>query len=118
MSPEQRGRAANRKGGNFEREIYAYLADQFGPTVVRPRVTTNDVGDMHVGGLIVVEAKCYTDLHRAVRDGLADISYERENAGLPHGVVVVKRRGVADPARQLVVQELSDAVGLWREAIA
>lgn len=105
------------KGGIFERSVFAYLSDQLGACVVRPRVTTDDVGDIHVHPLLVLEVKNYTDLARAVRTALSELPRERAAAGLPHGAVVVKRHGKADPARQLVVMELDAAVALWREAM-
>lgn len=106
-----------RKGGAFERLIYSYLTGEFGAHVVRPRVTTADVGDIHVVPLIALELKCYTDLARGCREGLAQIAAERVNSGLPHGAVVLKRHGTTDPASQLVVQELGSASAMWRESL-
>ncbi len=106
-----------RKGGAFERAVYTYLADQLGSCVVRPRVTTADVGDIHIHPLLALELKNYSSLTRGCSEGLAQIEAERAAAGLPHGAVVLKRHGSTDPARSLVVQELGAAVQLWREAL-
>jgi hypothetical protein len=105
-----------RKGNNFERAIVDYLRDQFGAHLSRPRAgAAHDLGD--VAGIPgwTLELKCYTNLARAVTDGLHDLHVEQANAGTPYGAVIVKRVGKTDPARQLVVMELGAAIPVIRE---
>ena len=105
------------KGATFERAVFGYLVDQLGQAVVkRPRVTTADVGDIHAGPACI-ECKNYRDTTRAVRDAVTEAATAAENAALPYPVGVVKRNGVADPARQLVVMELSTFTRLLRESL-
>ncbi len=108
-----------RKGGNFEREVFSYLSDQLGACVVRPRVTTADVGDIHVHPLVALECKCYPrDLVRAIRDAESEGRAAARNSLLPLGVGVVKRPGVTSPAGQLAVMNLEQFAYLLREAMA
>lgn len=106
-----------RKGGIFEKSVYDYMTDQLGHIVKRPRVTTADVGDIHAGPACI-ECKCYPrDMVRAIRDAITEAEPATHNAGLDYPVGVVKRPGVTDPARQLVVMELSTFTDLLREAL-
>lgn len=105
------------KGDEFEaRCLLPYLRDQLGGQVARPRTSgINDIGDFSGIPGWTLEAKNYTDLARAVRVGFADLAVEQANAGTPYGAVIVKRYGKADPARQLLVMELGQAVAVIRE---
>lgn len=106
-----------RKGNTFESQlIVPYLRDQFGPHISRPRAgAAHDLGDIAGIPDWTFEAKNYTDLMRAVRDGLADLEVEQTNAGTRYGALIVKRRGTTDPARQLFVCTLGNAVPFIRE---
>lgn len=105
------------KGNDFEsRLILPYFRDQFGRHVSRPRSgAARDLGDLAGVPGWTFELKCYADLARAVRDGLAELAVEQANAGTPYGGLIVKRRGSTDPARQLFLCELGAAVPLIRE---
>lgn len=106
-----------RKGAHFEGQVIVpYLRDQFGPHLSRPRAgAARDLGDVAGVPDWTFELKAYTDLMRAVREGLADLAVEQANAGTTHGALIVKRRGVTDPAKQLFVMELGAAVPVIRE---
>jgi hypothetical protein len=102
--------AAHAKGDRFEREIVDYLREHLGAQVARQRVTTEDRGD--ICGVVgwTLELKNYADTLRAIRDGLSDLEREQAHAGTPLGAVIIKRRGVTDPARALFVMELGNAL--------
>lgn len=103
---------AQRKGDNFERLVRDYMRSA-GLPVERPRPgMPRDRGDLCGIEDWTLELKCYTDLHRAVRDGLADLEHEQAAADTPYGAVIVKRRGTTDPGSQLVVMELWQLVAL------
>ena len=105
-----------RKGDVFERAVVGYLRDQFGPHLTRPRAgARSDRGDIAGIPGWTFELKCYTDLARAAREGLAELAVEQATAGTPYGAVILKRFGVTAPARQLVVMELATAVPVIRE---
>lgn len=106
-----------RKGNHFEGQVIVpYLRDQLGPHLSRPRAgAARDLGDIAGVPGWTFELKAYTDLTRAVRDGLADLAIEQANAGTPYGAVIVKRVGKTDPAKQLFVMELGPAVQVIRE---
>lgn len=104
------------KGNRFEQVIVAYFRDEFGSHVCRPRAgARHDLGDIAGIPDWTFELKAYADLAAAVRAGLIDLSVEQFAAGTTHGGVIIKRRGVSDPARQLFVCELRAAVPLIRE---
>lgn len=102
-----------RKGDTFERSTVDYLRTHLGAHLTRPRP-----GAIHdrcdIAGITdwTLEVKCYTDTLRAIRDGLADLAAGMANTHTRHGAVIVKRRGITDPARQLFVTELGLAVPL------
>jgi hypothetical protein len=124
-----------RKGDSFECAIRDHLAAA-GFDVERTRAGyERDYGDLHVmvtdppattpdGTLtmhrevrrpaVVVQAKN----HRAHQLGewLSQTAQQRNEANAPHGVLVVKRRGVGAPGRQYAVLELDDLLALLREA--
>lgn len=105
------------KGNQFEGGVLLpYLRDQFGGHIARPRTSgVNDIGDFTGIPGWTLEAKSYTDLARAVRDGFADLEVEQANAGTPYGALIVKRHGKAAPERQLFVMELGQAIAVMRE---
>jgi hypothetical protein len=105
------------KGNAFEGQVIVpYLRDQFGPHISRPRAgAAHDLGDIAGIPGWTLELKNYTDLMRAVRDGLADLDVEQANAGTRYGAVIVKRRGKTDPGEQLFVMRLRDAIEVIRE---
>lgn len=105
-----------RKGNWFERVITGFLRDHFGAHLSRPRAgAAKDLGDLAGIPGWTFELKAYTDVMRAIREGLAELDVEKANAGTPYGAVIVKRVGKADPAEQLFIMRLGDAVPLIRE---
>jgi hypothetical protein len=105
-----------RKGNNFERSIITYLRDWFGAHLSRPRAgAAKDLGDLAGVPGWSFELKAYTDVMRAIREGLAELDVEKANAGTPYGAVIVKRVGKTDPAEALFIMRLGDAVPLIRE---
>ena len=105
-----------RKGSNFERSIVGYLRDWFGSHLSRPRAgAAKDLGDLAGLPGWTIEIKAYTDVARAIREGLAELDVEKANAGTPYGAVIVKRVGKTDPAEQLFLMRLGDAIPLIRE---
>lgn len=103
---------ARDRGLKFEREIRDYLRSLGLPVERIPPGMREDRGDLSGLADVCVEIKAYKDTSRAIREGLAELEVEQANAGAAYGLVVVKRRGVADPGRQLVIQELWQAVAL------
>lgn len=80
------------RGTAFETAVLRYLRDA-GLYAVKPRQEgREDVGDIHVAGLVVLQAKAYTrDLLAAIRDGVDGARLQRLHARLPFGFAVVKR---------------------------
>ena len=105
-----RTRASARAAGTrFESLVAAYLAGATGRPVERRRLCgALDRGDLSGvegrGVRCVVECKDCARLDLA--GWLAEAERERGNDGADAGVVVFKRRGVADPARQYVLTDL------------
>jgi hypothetical protein len=99
------------KGDAFERALREYLRE-CDAVVDRTRAGyARDAGDLHVGrdGTLpraILQAKNV----RAWRlpEWLAEAEEQRREAGAVHGAVVVKRRGMADPAQQYVVMTMAD----------
>lgn len=84
-----------RKGANAERELARILAELTGWPVTR-RLRTGahvDLGDLDGLPDTTAEVKNYTDVLRAIREGLADLEVEQAAAGSTFGVVFVRRRG-------------------------
>jgi len=113
-----RNRASARAAGTaFETKIARYLSAILGDDRIERRVKfgRNDRGDIagvrvH-GQRVVVECK---DHGGSVEVGpwLREADTERGNDDALVGAVVAKRRGVADPAEQLVMMTLADLVAL------
>lgn len=103
-----------RRGASFERTVRDYLRSLGFPAERIPAGMTHDRGDISGIPGWTIEIKSYSNVQRAVSDGLADLEVEQANADTPHGLVVVKRRGVTDPGRQLAVLELWQWAGLVR----
>lgn len=105
-----------RKGANAERELARILAELTGWPVVR-RLRTGahvDCGDLDGLPDTTAEIKNYTDVLRAIREGLADLEAEQTAAGSTFGVVFVRRRG----GDWLAVMDVARFVTLLREATA
>lgn len=104
------------KGDAFERSIVDYMRDELGQHLTRPRCgAEQDRGDIAGVPLWTFELKCFADMLRGLREGLADLAVEQANTQTPYGAVILKRVGQADPRRQLFAMELGAAVPLIRE---
>lgn len=97
---------AKTKGTEFESMVRDFLRRHGFQAERIPAGAEHDRGD--IAGVIgwTLELKNYTDTTRAIREGLADLEVEQENARTKYGAVIYKRRGVRDAGKQLVVMEL------------
>ncbi len=112
MTLSQAGR--RQKGARAEREVLEFLRDHLGDHLVRARGEgANDHGD--ITGLVscAVQVKNFDDTTRAIREGLAGVAEQAENAGLEWGAVFVRRRG----GKYIVVMSADDWVSMYREAV-
>lgn len=107
--------SAKAAGSRFERSIADYLAgvvdDRIDRRVKTGAADKGDIGGVRVHGRrLALECKdtARTDLAGWIREAHA----EADNDGALAGVVVAKRRGVADPGRQWVHMTLDDLVAL------
>ena len=96
------------KGDKFEREVRDWLIADEWPMVARiPAGATDDVGDF----LLPADVSCTLDAKNHARLDLAGwvdrAATQAANARRVAGFVVVKRRGIADPAQSYVVTSLS-----------
>jgi hypothetical protein len=109
--------SAKSAGARFERLISDYLAHALNDDRVDRRVKcgANDRGD--IGGVrvhgqrVVIETKDYGGRFE-VGPWLNEADIERGNDDALVGLVVAKRRGVTDPAEQVVFMTLRDFVAL------
>ena len=82
---------AKRKGTAWESDIVRYLRENGHDDARRVAQTGRlDQGDIHVGPF-VIEAKNVSSITLA--SFVAQAERERDNAAMPYGVAVVKRRG-------------------------
>ena len=113
--PRRTRRTAKAAGARFERAIADYLAATVDDRIDR-RVKTGakDRGDIaglrHMGGRVVIEAKDVTRWNPGT--WLAEAEVERGNDDALAGLVVAKRRGIADPGQQVVMMTVADLVAL------
>lgn len=113
-----RSRASAKKAGSsFERLIADYLAAVIDDRIDRKvRTGARDTGDIAgirlAGHRVVIEAKncARQDLPAWTREAHT----EADNDAAIVGVVVAKRHGVTDPARQWVHMELGDLVAILK----
>lgn len=108
---------AKRKGTAWETAVVRYLRDA-GLYAIKPRQEgTRDVGDIHVAGLVTLQAKAYADMTTGIREGVEGVRVQRLHAGLPFGFAVVKRpRKPTEDA--YVVMRLADLPDLVRALTA
>lgn len=108
-----RNRASAKKAGAlFERVVADYLAAELDDDRIERRVRNGnkDRGDisgvrMVTGERVVIESKDYGGIYH-VAEWLKEAETERGNDDATIGVVVAKRRGVVDPAQQVVFMTL------------
>lgn len=113
--PRRTRTSAKAAGARFERLVADYLAEHVDDRIDR-RVKSGakDRGDIaglrHMGERVVVECKDVTRWSPAT--WLAEADIERGNDDALVGLVVAKRRGIADPGQQLVMLTLADLIAL------
>ena len=110
--PRRNRKSAKNAGASFERSIADWLRDRLRDDRIDRRVKrgANDRGDIAGvkcirGGRVVLELKDYAGEYK-VAMWLAEAETEAGNDDAPIGVVVAKRRGTTDPARQYVFMDL------------
>ena len=109
-------KTAKDAGTRFETNIVTYLQQRVNPLIERRRTSGNkDRGDItgwHWSGMRIV-AEC-NDYGGQIKAGpwLAEAETERANDDADIGLVIAKRRGITDAAKQYVLMELSTLVDL------
>ena len=109
-------RSARAAGSRFERIIADYLAAVLEDDRIdrRPKGGAKDRGD--IGGLRVhgqrIVAECKDTARMSLPAWTKEAHIEAGNDDALVGVVISKRQGVGDPARQWVHMELRDFVSL------
>jgi hypothetical protein len=105
---------AKRKGDAYERLIVEYLRSE-GFTVDRTRAGwSDDRGDIHGIGGLVLECKNHKTLR--LSGWLEELSVEMANAGVNMGAVIHKRSGSQEGGEQYATLPLRLFVKLLREA--
>lgn len=113
-----RSRASAKKAGaQFERLIADHLAREIDDRIDRRvKAGAHDRGDIggvrtHDGRPIAIECKDYGG-RLLPTDWVRQAHTEAHNAGAHVGIVIAKRRGTTDPARQWVLMEVGDLTRL------
>lgn len=109
-------RSARQAGARFERTIANYLAQQVDDRIDRKvRTGARDTGDItgvrHMGRRITIETKDYGG-RLLPAQWTSETHTEMGNDDALAGIVVAKRRAVADPGSQWVLMTLNDLVAL------
>ena len=104
-----------RKGDSAERELAKHLSDLLGFTVRRKLGAgrQDDEGDLDGLPDCTAQAKNYTDVLRAIREGLPAVEQQQKNAATTHGVLFVRRRG----GQWIAIQTLTQWVDTYRETL-
>ena len=116
MSAPRNRASAKAAGSRFERTIADYLAAVLQDDRIdrRPKAGAKDRGD--IGGLRIhgqrIVAECKDTARLSLPAWTAEAHIEAGNDDALVGVVISKRQGVGDPARQWVHMELRDLVSL------
>jgi hypothetical protein len=107
---------AKSKGDAAEREVCAHLADLTGWSVRRKLGAgrKEDTGDIHGIPQCTCQVKSYTDVLRAIREGLPELRTQQANSGDPFAALLVRRRG----GHWIAVMDLEQLAALLREATA
>lgn len=106
---------AKAKGRQTENALVAYLRARWGLPVERRRLMGSaDQGDLSGWARVCVEVKSGAAL--AIPDWLRQTEVERVNAGAEVGVLVIRPKGVTDPAQWWAVQPVEDWVRLAHTA--
>jgi hypothetical protein len=110
-------KTAREAGTKFETSIVRYLADVLGDDRIERRAKfggkdRGDIAGVRVHGQkVVIEAKDYGG-RVEIGPWLNEAEVERGNDDALVGLVVAKRRGMGNPADQLVVMTVADLVAL------
>lgn len=109
-------KTAKDAGTRFETNIVTYLQERVNPLIERRRPSggkdRGDITGWHWSGMrIVAECKNYGG---QLKPGpwLDEAETERANDDADIGLVIAKRRGHTDPARQFVLMELATLIDL------
>ena len=103
------------KGTSFETLTVNFLRDNGFPYAERRSLHgTADKGDITGCGPIVFECKNHKTY--SLSEWMRETETEKQNATADIGVLVVKRAGVGDPARQYAVLTLEDVTRLLKAA--
>jgi len=109
------GNPQKTKGDSAEREIAKLLDDQLG-TGVRRKLgagRADDTGDLDNLPDCTAQVKNYTDILRAIREGLAGLETQQTNAGTKHAVLFVRRKG----GQWIAIQTLEQWTTMYRETL-
>lgn len=110
--------SAKAAGTRFERSVADYLADALADDRIDRRAKTGALDKGDIAGVRVngqrLAIECKDTSRMALPQWIGEAHVEAVNDGALVGVVVHKRHGVADPARQWVSMELADLVALIR----
>lgn len=110
-------KSARAAGARFQRTTADWLQANVSEFIeVAPKWGSRDRGDIvnlrtPSGARVAVEAKDYGGVFH-VSEWLREAEAERVNDGALAGVVVAKRRGVADPAQQVCFMTLGDLAAI------
>lgn len=104
-----------RKGDGAEREIAQILSDLLGFKIRRKLGAgrADDTGDLDGLPDCTAQVKNYTDIVRAIREGLAALEQQQANSGTIHGVLFIRRRG----GTWIAVQTIDQWVTLYRDSL-
>lgn len=104
-----------RKGDSGEREIAKLLTDLLGFTVRRKLGAgrQDDTGDLEGLPDCTAQVKNWSDIARAIREGLPGLRSQQQNAGTIHGVLFIRRRG----GDWIAVMDLDQWATLYRESL-
>ncbi len=106
------------KGDRFELAVQHHMQRKGFPWCEKTRAGyARDHGDLHLEPVTrAVIAQCKNHNRLALPEWLDQLARQVDDAGARHGMLVVKRRGVTDPGRSLVVMDLDAALRLVRAA--
>jgi hypothetical protein len=100
------------KGTSFETSLLPAIKDKQPLAERRVLNGAADKGDFYVPGedRFVIEAK--NEKAMSLSGWLKEATVEAENAGVPHGVVFHKKRGVTDPREQYATMKVGTFLDL------
>lgn len=89
------------QGARFENSLVPFTCTYWPDTVALGKQGRFDKGDLHMpgNGLYIVEAKSST-AYKNLEEWWREAEVEKGNKGVPHGIVVHKRKGKGQAADQ------------------